>query len=187
MKTWQSVLLGIFFGMIFTGIVFIIAKQPSGNPIQLSPLATPMPIKVFIAGAVKQPGGYSLPLSSRVQDLVDLAGGFQAVADPNAVNLAAMLADGQKIVVPYINSETETPVNQKYSTPSPTQVIFPININTATKEDFDALPGIGALKADDIVKYREQKGQFTTIEDIQNVPGVGPGIFLKIKELITVK
>jgi competence protein ComEA len=186
MKTWQSVLLGIFLGMIFTGVVFIVAKQPTGEPIQLLPSATPSPVKVYITGAILHPGVYSLPTSSRVQDLVDQAGGFLDDADPGAVNLAAVIADEQKIVVPYIKL-LESQVITQNGTASPTQVSYPININTATKEDLDVLPGIGASKAEEIVKYRNQKGQFNTIEDIQNVPGIGPGIFLKIKELIMVK
>ena len=183
MKTWQSILLGVFLGIIFTGIIVIIANQPRGEPIQLSPSASPSPAKVYITGAINLPGVYSLSASSRVQELVDLAGGFTTDADKSGVNLAAVVMDGQKIVVPYIKSETPS---NNIKTPATTQAAFPININTASKEELDALPGIGSLKAEDIVKYREQKGLFNTIDDIQNVPGIGSGIFSKIKDLITV-
>jgi competence protein ComEA len=118
-----------------------------------------------------------------------LAGGLSSDADESSINLAALLVDGQKIVVPYNKSEiTPVPVaGNNGKTASPTQVVYPININLAPKEELTFLPGIGDLKAEAIVKYREQKGPFNTIEDLQNVTGIGPGIFSKIKELIIVK
>jgi len=187
MKTWQSILLGIFLGIISTGIIFIISRQPSGEPIHLFPSPSPAPILVYITGAVKNPGVYSLPVSSRVQGLVDQAGGLIEGSDSTALNLAAVLSDGQKIVVPFTKTDIPETSAGAVSTAVPTQVSYPININTATQEELDLLPGIGASKAGDIVNYRDQKGPFNTIEDIQNVPGIGPGIFLKIKELISVK
>ena len=189
MKTWQSILFGIFLGMIATGTVFIISRQPSGEPIHLAPSPSPSPITVYITGAIMRPGVYSLSTSSRVQDIVNKAGGFIEGSDPAGINLAAALADGQKIVVPFIKTDIAV-VNATSPTPpkpDPTHPVYPLNINTASKEDLDLLPGVGASKAEEIVKYRDQKGQFITIEDIQNVPGIGPGIFLKIKDLISVK
>jgi competence protein ComEA len=185
MKTWQSILLGIFLGMGFTGIVLIIAKQPSGEPIQLAPSVTPAPVKAYITGAVQQPGVYSLPFNSRVKELVDSAGGFLIDADQAGINLAAVLIDGQKVVVPFTKMDIQAG-GDKNKILSITPVANLVNINTASKEELDSLPGIGESKAEDIIKYRDQKGLYKTIEDIQNVPGIGPSIFSKIKELITI-
>ena len=185
MKIWQSVLLGIILGIAATSAILIIAAQPKGEPIFLSPPATPSPMKIYITGSVTHPGVYSMPVTSRVEELVQMAGGFTSDADETSVNLAALLIDGQKIVVPF--KQTESLTGMPNNTPGPTQVAYPININTASTSELTILPGIGDLKAQSIIKYREQNGPFKSIEDLQNVSGIGAGIFSKLKGLIIVK
>jgi len=195
MKTWQSVLFGILLGLLFSGAILIIVAPPRGKPIELSPLPTPAPLVVYITGAVIHPGVYSLPRLSRVSNAIEAAGGLQPDADQSAVNLAAKLSDGQKIVVAKINEPVtgievpSTPSGQPgpqsaFTTPS---IETPLDLNTATVEELDLLPGIGPTRAADIVTYRTQHGSFKKIDEIMNITGIGQAIFDSIKELIYVE
>lgn len=190
MKTWQSVLLGFFLGLIATGIIILIASPPKGKPIELQPVPTPGLIMVYITGAVTNPGVYSLPRQSRVEDAIQIAGGLSPFADLFSINMAARITDGEKIVVPTMIEDTNSSENperasvlnlSKNTTPKPGI----ININTANQNELDDLPGIGITKALAIVTYRNEHGSFRKIEDLLNVPGIGPGILSDIKELIT--
>jgi competence protein ComEA len=192
MKTswpWQSTLLGILVGLLLSAGILLISSPPKGNAIQLNPVPTQGLIKVYIVGAVKNPGVYSLPRLSRVADVVRAAGGLDPSADENAINLAAQVSDGEKIIIPSIQINQANP---NTITPSPEPMIQvpskenPININNATPEQLDLLPGIGPTRAQDIITYRDNNGPFTSTEDIQDVPGIGQTTFERIKDLITV-
>ncbi len=86
MKTWQSILLGILLGFLFSAALLLIIAPPRGKSIELSPLPTPAPLVVYVTGAVIHPGVYSLPRLSRVSDAIQAAGGMQSDADQTAVN-----------------------------------------------------------------------------------------------------
>ncbi len=149
-------------------------------------------IVVYVCGAVNAPGIYTLAADSRLYEAVTLAGGFSAEADPAYHNLARSLADGERI---YILSEKETKeltTEQQVSGEEGTAGTFPekdalINLNTASAEKLMELPGIGEAKAAGILEYRARIGQFTAIEEIMNVSGIGEAMFEKIKDKITVK
>lgn len=150
-------------------------------------------IVVHVAGAVERPGVYRLPAGSRVADLVEKAGATPS-ADTDALNLAARLADGQKIVVPVrrpvqpspgIASRVATPDNP-FQSPSAGEGSDKININTATQAELDRLPGIGPALAQRIIQYRETHGPFAAPEDLKLVPGIGDKKFDALKDLITV-
>jgi competence protein ComEA len=194
MKTWQSILFGILLGLLISGALLLIVAPPRGKPIELSPLPTPAPLVVYITGAVVHPGIFSLPRLSRVSNAIEAAGGFTADADQSGVNLAAKLLDGQKIVVPTMNapvtgSGANTPqVNQPalqtgMVTPSKDN---PLDLNTATVEQLDLLPGIGPTRAADIIAYRTQHGAFKTIDEIMQVSGIGQTTLDRIKDSIYV-
>jgi competence protein ComEA len=194
MKTWQSILLGILFGLFISGAILLVIAPPRGKPIELSGLPTPAPLVVYITGSVIHPGVYSLPRLSRVSNAIDAAGGLLPDADQSAINLAAKLVDGQKIVVAKINlpvsgTEIGTPKaaqpgsQSSISTPSTDN---PLNLNTATPEQLDLLPGIGPTRAADIIAYRTQHGSFKTIDEIMQVSGIGQTTFDRIKVLIYV-
>ena len=193
MNTWKSLLLGIFLGLFFTGAIVLIAQPPRGEPLVLATLPAPSTtIVVYVAGAVKNPGIYTLARPARVTDAVEAAGGLLDTADRSAINLAARIEDGAKIVVPAITQPaTPNPLGttQKNSTidlqVTPT-IEYPVDINNADIGLFDALPGIGPTKAAAIVTYRQEHGPFKKIEDIMNVPGIGDGLFNSIKDLISV-
>lgn len=197
MKTWQSVLfgvvLGLFVGVIFTTIFILASRQPRGDPIQLNPAPTPVPILIQISGEVAQPGLYQMPGGSRVNDVVQKAGGFTDEADRSAMNLASRLRDGERVIVPGLSSKggsdnSRESGNSDDSTRSdeiPT-IRYPLDLNTATIDDLDTLPGIGLVRAQDIIKYREEHGYFNDINELKNVKGIGDSTFEQIKDLITV-
>ena len=144
-------------------------------------------IKVHIAGSVVSEGIVELEEGERVADAIDQAGGTTADANMDQVNLAYKVQDGQKIYIPNINEEeyeiTEDMegIQNIYETNSDI-----ININTATQTELELLPGIGPSTASKIIKYREENGEFKTIDDIKNVSGIGDAKFESIKDQITV-
>jgi len=156
----------------------------------LRPAPTPEPLRVHIAGAVVRPGVYDLDDGSRVGDAVEAAGGFVAEADKNALNLAAFLEDGERLDIPYVAGfvpeEEQGFVVVTEGTPSPLAGEELVNINTASIEELDKLPGIGQTTAVRIIDYRTANGPFGTIEDIINVSGIGTATYDEIKDLITV-
>ncbi len=175
---------GILFGLFLAAIVWVIARNPSGEAVVLRPAPTEKPVIVYITGAVPRPGVYALPQDARIQDAISAAGGFLAEADKSQINLAALLEDGEKLDIPFI--EGASPV---IGTPVPAVVTATtelVNINTASLAELDALPGIGPTTAQKIIDYREQNGPFVSAQDIINVPGIGPGTYERIKDLITV-
>ena len=136
-------------------------------------------IVVHIGGAVNQPGVYSLVSGQRVIDALELAKGARPEADLDQVNLAAVLTDGQKIVVPEkINLQTETGIQAMPNKQSGGLV----NINTADAGELDSLPGIGPALAERIVKYRESNGSFASLEDLMQVPGIGQKKWENLKD-----
>mgnify|MGYP000182778791 CR=1 FL=1 len=199
MKTWQSafvyLLSGVFLGMAFSAAVYLAARQPPGRPVDLLPAATPAPLMVQVAGEVRSPGVYALPRGSRVQDAIQTAGGFSDDAGQSGVNLAAPLKDGDKIVIPSAASPVAEPKQSAVSqeepaaepTAGPAAVVFPINLNTATLEELDALPGIGPGRASEIIRYREAHNGFKTVEELKDVSGIGDAIFERLKDKIMVE
>ena len=130
-------------------------------------------IVVEAKGEVKHPGIYTLPKDTRVQDLINLAGGFTVDADTSSINLASKLSDGIVVNVPAKHSNASNSETK-------------ININTATVTELCSLPGIGEAIATRIVDYRTINGYFSSIEEIKNVSGIGDALFEKIKDNITI-
>lgn len=198
MKSWWKVAFGILCGLLGGGLIYLVSSPPRGAPLQLLPLPSPAPIQVHVAGAVIHPGVYSLPAGSRLEQAIQAAGGAASSADLQALNLAAFLEDGSQLLVPTkAPLATATPNNpQVRGTDLPTQVsdwktptqtvTFPININTATLQELDALPYIGQIRASEIIAYRQAHGPFKRIEDLLKVYGITQEVFDRIKGLITV-
>jgi competence protein ComEA len=185
MKHLMPILFGVLIGLLAAGLILLVANQPRGQPVTLVPPPTDAPLTIHVSGAVRSAGLYQLPTGARVQDAVTAAGGFSAEADPQSVNLAALLVDGTKIVV----LEKPSPEHASApTTPTPALSIYnPIDLNTATAEMLDALPGIGPSKAQDIVRSRQTHGAFTTVDDLLNVPGIGEGILEQIRPYVIIK
>jgi competence protein ComEA len=192
MKPWQGILLGVLFGMCVGGAVVLAASPARGQPVELQLLPTPAPISVHVAGAVVNPGVYRLPVASRVADAIQAAGGMRPEADPDLLNLASALQDGDRLWIPAKASATPAgrPENAGVVcvtvTPGPPTQDHPLNINTASVDQIDLLPGIGPVKAAAIVAYRTQNGPFTSVEELLKVPGITMSIFESLKDLVTV-
>ncbi len=141
-------------------------------------------IAVHVSGAVKEPERvFYLPDGARMIDAIKAAGGETEQADLSQLNLASILKDGQKIRVPKIG---ENMISTEQGTNNENPENYLTNINLATTIELDSLPGIGETFAKRIVEYREQNGDFQTIEDIMKVKGIGENLFEDIKDLITV-
>jgi competence protein ComEA len=134
---------------------------------------------VDVAGAVRQPGLHELAPGTRIADAVAAAGGATAKADINAVNLAAPIADGEQIVVPARGAGAAGASSG--AAPSPTA---PLDLNSASLEQLDALPGIGPTTAQKILDYRQAHGSFHSIADLDAVPGIGQGRLEQLKGLV---
>ncbi len=143
---------------------------------------------IDVKGAVQKPGVYEMENGSRVHDVIDEAGGLVNEADELAVNLAAPLEDGMVIYIPKKGEVKENPyvlpTEQKSNQEGTNEKI---NINLATLEELQTLPGIGPSKASSIIAYREENGPFAKIEDLLEVSGIGEKTLDKIKEEIVVK
>lgn len=190
MRTVLHIVIGILVGLLFAGGIYASTRTPRGESVQLRPAPTPEPLRIHIAGAVVRPGVYELEDGSRVADAVEVAGGFVAEADKNALNLAEFLKDGERLDIPYVAGfvpeEDQGFVVITEGTPSPLAGDELVNINTASIDELDKLPGIGQTTAAKIIEYRTANGPFATIEDIINVSGIGISTYEEIKDLITV-
>ncbi len=152
------------------------------------PTATPAPLLVYVSGAVRRPGVYTLPAGARVADALAAAGGAAADADLAHINLARRVHDEEQVHIPRLGEPTldiPTPISE--GAPASPGAPGKVNINTAGVAELDGLPGIGPGYAQRIVDYRASHGPFRTVEELQNVPGIGPSTFARIRDLITVQ
>lgn len=150
----------------------------------------PVEVVVHVAGAVAAPGVYRLPAGSRVTDAVDAAGGPLADAASDAVNLARILTDGEQVFLPTHEQAATGVVAAPAAGGARGDVSAgqgPVDLNTATVADLEALPGIGEATAQKIVDEREKNGPFASPEDLMRVPGIGEKKFESLKDLVTVR
>lgn len=148
-------------------------------PLEITDIAT-QTLMVDVAGAVLNPGVYSLPLNARVVEAIKSAGGLKKGADTSDINQARILKDGEQIYVypaAMSGGGISRPVVRKNG---------PIMINRATQKDFESLDGIGPVLASRIVAYRKVNGPFTAVEDLLKVPGIGQSKFDQFKSKLRV-
>ena len=151
-------------------------------------------VVVHVVGAVARPGLYTLEEGSRVDDALRSAGGPRAKAALELVNLAAPVADGQQVVVPVrarAPAATSAPSSASGASGAPPGSVAPgaaaagpVQVNSATLEELDALPEIGPVTAQKIIDYRTAKGAFSSIEELDAVPGIGPARLEQLKPLV---
>jgi competence protein ComEA len=142
-------------------------------------------IVVYVAGEVVVPGIYTLASTARVNDAVQAAGGLRATADLGLVNLAAILHDGQRVYVPAVG-ELVPPLIEVAPPADGTSPTEPVNINLATAEQLDVLPGVGPATAAAIVAHRQQHGPFQSVDQLGDVRGIGPAKLDALRGLVTV-
>jgi competence protein ComEA len=207
----QRIVAGCCTAVLLGGIAWFVLK-PSPVPIDayvprvttVSATSTPVSpanITVHVAGAVNSPGVYRLPSSARVVDAVASAGGALRSADLESINLAQTIADTEQIYIPVkkvsrprvttaprlrpqrTTQTTAPPANGGSAGTQPTRLI---NLNTATASELDSLTGVGPSTAKAIIAYRIKKGSFSKVEDLLNVPGIGPAKLAALRDQVTV-
>ncbi len=144
-------------------------------------------IIVDLKGAVTSPGIFRLEVGSRVNDVIKLAGGFKSGADRNKVNLAEKLKDEMVIYVPKIGEETKVDMQVSSITNDDADHKDAIDINHATIEELQKIPGIGPSKAKNIVEYIEVNGSFTSIEQLDEVNGIGSKSLEQMRPFILIR
>jgi competence protein ComEA len=164
---------------------------PSGSAAPITPTDSPAvgeaagtatPVVVAVVGLVARPGLVTVPTGSRVADAVEAAGGLLPGTDPATVNLAALVTDGQQIAVGVPGAGGSAPVPPAGAAGGGGLV----DLNSATAQELDVLPGIGPVLAQRIVAHRDEQGPFRSVDQLDDVPGIGPTIFAELVELVTV-
>lgn len=143
----------------------------SSIPLSTSSLAPTSFVVVDVEGDVRRPGLVRLPVGSRVADAISAAGGLTHKQMSQNINLASRLEDGQQIIVGQSINGSMTSDNR-------------ISLNTANESDFDTLPGVGPVLASRIVAWRTQHQRFASVDELQEVPGIGPKVFANLKDLV---
>jgi competence protein ComEA len=181
------------------------ASGPAPPPTALAAAATttttvPAAIVVDVVGAVRAPGVVSLSANARVLDAIRAAGGATAGADLSRLNLASKLSDGARIAVPQVGAAPpavdpsavsgglNATVDPSSAGLAPTAggTAAPIDVNSATVDQLEALPGIGPTLAAAIVQERERNGPFRSVDELTRVPGIGDGRLSQLRDLVTV-
>ena len=158
--------------------------QREAAAVQPSPLPEPKTMMVHVAGRVRNPGVYELAEGSRVTDAISAAGGPLEGADGNALNLAAVVSDGQKITL--TKPGEAPPPDDAGAGSSGAAPGGKVNLNTANQAQLEELPSVGPVLAQRIIAYRQTKGRFTSPRQLMEVSGVGPKKFESMKDLVTV-
>jgi competence protein ComEA len=160
------------------------SAAPAVTPLRVSAPARPAAAKLLVvdvAGAVRRPGLYRLRSGSRIDDAIAAAGGVTAKAQLDAVNLAAPIADGEQVIVPGRGAGGVAAASPPAAGSSPSA---PLDLNTATLEQLDGLPGIGPVTAQKILDYRQAHGAFHSVAELEGVPGIGAGRLAQLKGLV---
>jgi competence protein ComEA len=157
------------------------APGPAVSPVRVARPAQAKLLVVDVVGAVHRPGLYRLREGTRIADAVARAGGASRKAALALVNLAAPLADGEQVVVPARGAVGAAAVPSPAAGASPTA---PLDLNTATAEQLDALPGIGPATAAKILDFRQTHGPFRSVDELDAVPGIGPARIAQLKGLV---
>lgn len=175
-------------------ILLVLLVRHLGGSGSAAPVVTPLPARarparpaaakllvIDVAGAVRRPGLYRLRAGSRIDDAIAAAGGVTGKAQLDAVNLAAPIADGEQVVVPRRGAAGAPAATPPAAGSSPAA---PLDLNTATAEQLDSLPGIGPVTAQKILDYRQEHGAFHSLAELEGVPGIGPGRLSQLKGLV---
>lgn len=185
----QLIVLSIFLALVIAGLILLVARPPHGSPVVILPTKTSDGISVYINGAVLKPGVYKLPIGSRIQDAIAMAGGVTPDADYSALNLAATLSDEDFIHVKTIGEVNSSPSTTSQITGDTKGIIVntqKVDVNHATLDELITLPGIGPVKAQAIITYRSTAGPFTKPDDLLQVDGIGPATLEQILDLIEI-
>lgn len=167
------------------------AVPDSSEPTQSAATEPQGSLLVHVAGAVNKPGVVSLPLGSRVFQAIDAAGGATPEAELSGLNLAEVLSDGVKVVVPVAgeapNAAPSPLEGSGAATGNSSGSTTKVNINTATLEELGTLPRVGPVTAQRILDWRKEHGAFASVDELDAIDGIGPKLMESLKELVTVQ
>jgi competence protein ComEA len=183
----------LFGAAVAVAILLVLLIRHLGGSGSAAPMVTPLPapakaapataklLVIDVAGAVRRPGLYRLRSGSRIDDAIAAAGGPTAKAQLDSVNLAAPIADGEQIVVPGRGAAGAAAASPPAAGSSPSA---PLDLNSATLEQLESLPGIGPVTAQKILDYRQAHGAFHAVAELEGVPGIGPAHMAQLKGLV---
>lgn len=195
MNRLLRVALSAALGVVITVTMVLAFVRDDGSPIVLTPARSDATIAVHIAGAVATPGLVLVPSGARLADVLAAAGGLRTDADVGGLNVAARVADAQRIIIPAISALPATPpispssVAQAAGAPSPRSSSSSggrINLNTADAALLETLPGIGPVLAQRIIDHREQMGPFESVDDLEAINGISARLVDELRPLVTV-
>jgi competence protein ComEA len=163
---------------------------PTGAVASLAPTTAPSPdVVVHVTGAVRRPGLVELPGGSRVNDAVSAAGGGTRKADLGSVNLARVLVDGEQIVVLRRGVLAAPGLSSATADTGPAGAVSPgqlVDLNNATLEQLDGLPGVGPVLAQRIIDWRGKHGRFSSVDELTDVSGIGERTLADLRALVRV-
>ena len=168
--------------------LFQALDERSAPPIVIEDAAATLPVVADVRGEVEAAGVYELPPGARLQDAIAAAGGLTEEADLSTLNLARRLRDGELIVILALPAPGSTPMVSAAGADDAANADDPrvrININTATAEELEALPGVGEVIATRIIAYREQNGPFRSVDDLIHVEGISDRAIDEFRALVT--
>jgi competence protein ComEA len=185
--------------LLAVGLVVLLLRPPAGAAPEVTlpragtaadpaPTTTTAPpaVVAHAAGAVQAPGVYHLEPGDRAADLVAAAGGAAPDADLQQLNLAAPVTDGERVYVPRVGEVVAPPVADPAAPGASGDVGGPVNLNTATAEQLEELPGVGPAIAAAIIDERDRRGRFATVDDLLDVRGIGDARLEQLRDLVTV-
>jgi competence protein ComEA len=161
-----------------------LAFATTGTPSTSASAAAPTTdLVIDVIGKVRNPGIVTVPKGSRVYEAIEAAGGVRGKPDTSTLNMARVLADGEQILVGMQPAAAPgMPAGSAGGSPAGTKV----NLNTATAEQLDTLPGVGPVTAQAILDWREENGRFGSVEDLLDVKGIGDATLDDLRDLVTV-
>jgi competence protein ComEA len=165
------------------------ATAPTALAASTGPTPTPQPsepLVVAVAGRVARPGLVRVPAGSRVADVLDAAGGPLPGTDLAGVNLARKVSDGEQVAVGVPAAADAAPAGAPPAGDPPTAVGAPLDLNSATVEQLDGLPGVGPVTAQHIVEWRTHNGRFASVDQLREVDGIGERRFGQLRDLVRV-
>ena len=186
----------LFVAVVAVGISLLLLLSAQARPTADVLRATPQPsasesveqsfLVIDVQGEVKEPGLYQLPLGARVGDAIKAAGGVRKGSETSSVNLARFLEDGEQI---YVAGNIHNEILESAGGAGVSRgagLGGKLNLNRATVNELDGLPGVGPVLAKRIVEYRNTKGNFSSIDELQKVSGIGPAKYGELQNFVTV-
>ena len=180
--------------LLVAAVLLLTRGDDTAPVVIMAPEATAAParaetdIRVQVSGAVMAPGVYAMTESDRVMDAISAAGGVHPDAELSGINLARRVQDEAHYRVPFTGESDPAPTTtgeeiplQGSASPAPL-----VDLNSATSRELETLPGIGPAMAGRIIAHREANGPFASIDDVENVPGIGPKTLESIRAMVTV-